>query len=143
MSALSALSVFSDITFQRVWDRLGFDVKGKKFEYRLDIKWNNPVNFVIDGTGDVPSFHYKGQTLWLADDPEGNPARTLRLSCFMPEQQVGEWAVRHGAKKADDRGVREDLSLIFSEDGKSIIEGSQFQREYEGSLPMTGRLVEA
>lgn len=59
MSALSALSVFSDITFQRVWDRLGFDVKGKKFEYRLDIKWNNPVNFVIDGTGDVPSFHYK------------------------------------------------------------------------------------
>lgn len=51
--------------------------------------------------------------------------------------------MRHGAKKADDRGVREDLSLIFSEDGKSIIEGSQFQREYEGSLPMTGRLVEA
>jgi len=115
-----------------------FSLKNEVHTYVLSIRWNSDVALTLRGDVHAPFIVYKGVNIRIGTENCRIAGRNvLEINAVLPNQRPGEWERRVGQI---NMGSREFLRLQFDADGERVLQdGSKFQRQCEGPLPLSGR----
>jgi hypothetical protein len=108
-------------------------------EYSLDIQWNGKRNLLLDSNGAHWCANGQKMAEGRAQGPFSLHGRRLTTTIYNPTA-TSDWSGRHGGM-VGQQGMTESLDVTIAEGGQSL--SGNFQREFEGPVRCTGRLVQA